>query len=94
MTFCSNKWNVSPNLPMILVFLYANSRFAVFGRNVSTANYEGRLYRYFVWHLSDEREKTKLNFEIVEKRRNTEVGLSHKYLMKFTQHLRAKLEKR
>ena len=44
MTFCSNNENVSPNLSMLLVFLYANSRFAVLGCNVSTANYEGRLY--------------------------------------------------
>ncbi len=38
-------WNVTPNFPIVLDFLYANSRFAVFAQDVSTANYEGRLYR-------------------------------------------------
>ena len=38
------KWNISLNLPMVLDFLYANSVFEVFSWNVSTANYEGRLY--------------------------------------------------
>ena len=44
LTFDSKYWNLSPNFPIVLDFLYANSAFAVFAWNVSTANYEGRLY--------------------------------------------------
>ncbi len=44
-SFYPKIWNPSLVLPILLDFLSANSVFAVFGWNVSTANYEGRLYR-------------------------------------------------
>ena len=37
-------WDPCPKLRLLLVFLYANSRFADVCWNLSTANYEGHLY--------------------------------------------------
>jgi len=60
LTFSVEIQNLSPNLCFLLDFLYANSIFAVFGQNVSTANYEGHLYSYF-------EEKATLKVYIVTK---------------------------
>ena len=53
MTFFAKMWNLSPDFGFVFVFLYANSVFAVFCRDASTANNEVRLYiktYFFNWN--------------------------------------------